>query len=262
MGLAMPASRSLIALLVGTVVFFALWMVALKPGSSNKPGGGASSSQGLRGFQSAIKKAHQAVAISNASNAASGNENAGATSGNAGAASGGATASQPSAPASQPSATATHTTASSSAKNASSSAKSSTSASAGTKTSPSKHSSAPIGTRRHAVTANLSTVEAAVKAHKVVALLFYNPLAADDQAVKRELASVPTHKGQVVKLAIPLADAGKFTALTQQVPVNLSPTLVLVSRSGDASEIIGYSDPFEIDQRVTNALSPSGSAVS
>ena len=62
MRLAMPASRSLIALLIGTVAFFALWVVALKPGSS-KTGSG---SQGLGQYQSAINKAHQAVATSNA----------------------------------------------------------------------------------------------------------------------------------------------------------------------------------------------------
>jgi hypothetical protein len=105
-------------------------------------------------------------------------------------------------------------------------------------------------------------VETAVNAHKVVALLFYNPQAADDQALKRELASVPTHKGRVVKLAIPLGDAANFTAVTQQVPVNLSPTLVLVSGAGAATEIVGYSDPFEIDHRVDDALRPSGSAAS
>jgi hypothetical protein len=105
-------------------------------------------------------------------------------------------------------------------------------------------------------------VEAAVHAHKALALLFYNPLGADDQAVKKELASVPTHKGQVVKLAIPLDEAANFTAVTQQVPVNLSPTLVLISRAGGATEIVGYSDSFEIKQRVDSALSASSSSAS
>ena len=242
MGLAMPASRSLIALLVGTVVFFALWMFALKPGSSNNGSGGASSSQGLGGFKSDIQKAHQAVAISNASNAASGNENAGSSSGGTSA--------------SQSTAASTKTTASSPAKLSTGSAtKASSSA---------NHKSAKPSTtiQRHSLVSNLKTVESAVSAHKVVALLFYNPQAADDQALKRELAAVPTHKGRVVKLAIPLDQAANFTAVTQQVPVNFSPTLVLVSGSGAATEIVGYSDPFEIDQRVDDALTPSGSAAS
>lgn len=87
-----------------------------------------------------------------------------------------------------------------------------------------------------------------------MALLFYNPAAADDQAVKRELASVPRARGEVVKLAIPLNEAASFTAVTQQVPLNFSPTLVLISSTGEASEITGYSDKFEIDQRVFDAL--------
>src|SRR5947209_19557930 len=70
--LAMPASRSLIALLVGTVAFFALWMFALKGSSSSS----SSSSQGVGQYQSAINKAHQAVKTSKASNAASGNDGA------------------------------------------------------------------------------------------------------------------------------------------------------------------------------------------
>jgi hypothetical protein len=226
-------------------VFFALWMFALKPGSSNNSSGGASSSQGLGGFKSDIQKAHQAVATSNASNAASGNENATSSSGGTSA--------------SQSTATATKTTASSSAKpSTSSTAKTSSTAT----TKPAKHAAARTKIQHHSLAANLKTVEAAVNAHKVVALLFYNPQAADDEALKRELASVPTHRGHVVKLEIPLNEAANFTAVTQQVPVNLSPTLVLVSRTGAATEIVGYSDPFEIDQRVDDALAATGSAAS
>jgi hypothetical protein len=155
--------------------------------------------------------------------------------------------------------TSTHTTASTTHTTAGSSAKPSTRSTAKSHSSATPKPAKPTATRRHALAANLSTVEAAVSAHKVVAILFYNPQAADDQAVKGELASVPTRKGRVVKLAIPLNEAANFTAVTQQVPVNLSPTLVLVSRTGAATEIVGYSSPFEIAQRVDNALAPSGS---
>jgi hypothetical protein len=102
--------------------------------------------------------------------------------------------------------------------------------------------------------ARLSTVQKAMADHKVVAMLFYNPLAADDKAVKQELAGVPTHRGQVVKLTIPLSEASSFTAVTQQVPVNFSPTLVLISPNGQAGEIVGFSDQLEIAQRVVDAL--------
>ncbi len=91
-------------------------------------------------------------------------------------------------------------------------------------------------------------------AHKVVALLFYNPAAVDDEAVKQELAAVPVHRGRVVKLTIPLSEIAKYTAITQQVAVNFSPTLVLVAPNGQADEIVGFSDQFEIAQRVDDAL--------
>lgn len=221
MALAMPASRSLIALLVGTVVFFALWMFALK-GSSSTPGGSGSSKGGALGqYQSDISAAHKAVATSNASNAASGNENA--------TSSGGASAS------------------------ANSTAKPSAGSTPQTQSQPSP----PVTTaeaHRHSAAATLATVQAAVKSQKVVALLFYNPAAPDDQAVKQELAAVPVHKGAVVKLTVPLSEAASFTAVTQQVPLNFSPTLVLISKTDQASEIVGYSTPFEIDQRVLDAL--------
>jgi hypothetical protein len=100
----------------------------------------------------------------------------------------------------------------------------------------------------------MSTVEHAVAAHRVVAMLFYNPTAADDRAVKAELASIPTRKGRVVKLTIPLSEAANYVAVTQQVPVNFSPTLVVIAHNGQAGEIQGYADRFEIAQRVDQSL--------
>jgi hypothetical protein len=58
-------SRPLIALLVASVAFLAVWMVALKPSSSGSSGGS-------NAYQSAIAKAHQAVGTSNAASAAHG----------------------------------------------------------------------------------------------------------------------------------------------------------------------------------------------
>src|SRR5947209_19675589 len=57
--------KPLIGLLLGTVAFFAIWMVALKPHSSASGG----SQGGVGQYQSAINKAHQAVATSNQANA-------------------------------------------------------------------------------------------------------------------------------------------------------------------------------------------------
>jgi hypothetical protein len=100
----------------------------------------------------------------------------------------------------------------------------------------------------------LDVVGRALKANKVVALLFYNPLAADDKAVKAELALVPVHGGRVVKLAVPLSELARYTVVTNQVPVSVSPTLVLIDPDQQAATIVGFSDRFEIAQRVSDAL--------
>jgi hypothetical protein len=226
----MPASRSLIALLVGTVAFFALWIVALKPSGS---GHGSSSSQGLGQYQSAINQAHQAVQTSGANDAASGNASNSPASTTA--TSGGASASK------------STTTSSTSGQPASKSKATSK---------PATHLTPKVGAHNRATLARLSTVQHALNAHKTVAMLFFNPLAADDVAVKQELAAVSTHRGRVVKLTIPLSESANFTPVTQQVPVNFSPTLVLIGPTGQAQEIVGYSDQFVIAQRVNQALAP------
>jgi hypothetical protein len=97
----------------------------------------------------------------------------------------------------------------------------------------------------------------ALRSRKALALLFYNPAAPDDQAVRRELGTVPARGGRVFKLAIPLGEINGYSAITDQVPVNLSPTLVLVARNGQTDEIVGYTDPFEVSQRVDDALAAS-----
>jgi hypothetical protein len=95
----------------------------------------------------------------------------------------------------------------------------------------------------------VAQVETALNQHKVVGLLFYNPAASDDLAVKSELAASATRPG-VVKVAVPVTDVAKFTMLTDSVPVSSSPTLVLIDRSGSASTIGGFADRFEIAQRL------------
>lgn len=204
-------SRPLIALLVGTVAFFALWFVALRPSSSSNGG-----SKGLGTYQSAVDKAHQAVANSKAAAAATSAATPGA-----------AAASSPS------------TTATAAAPSA----------------------SKPAGT--HTVTAGrvspstqqrLNVVERGLVAHKTIALLFYNPAASDDRAVKQELGRVSTHRGRVVKLAVPLNELAKYTVVTNQVQVETSPTLVLIDSHAQATTLVGFADQFVIAQRVSDAL--------
>ena len=212
-------SKPLLGVLVATVAVFALWIVALKPSSSsNSPNG---SGGGLGQFQSDLNKAHQAVQTSNSANARAG-----------GAASTTTSQLTTAPPSVQPASSAA----------ASSAASSSSKAGSDTTKAPATPA------------ARFSTVQAALNSHKAVALLFYNTSAADDRAVKHELALVPRHSGKVVKLAIPLGELTKYTAVTSQVPVNVSPTLVVIGRDGQAGEIVGFTDKVEIAQRVADGL--------
>ena len=121
-----------------------------------------------------------------------------------------------------------------------------------------KSATRPAAAVRHVVARparnRLDAVSRALTAHKVLALLFYNPAATDDQAVKHELAAVPPHGRAVFKLAVPLTELTRYTVLTSQVPVNVSPTLVLIDRHRRASAIVGFADRFEIEQRVLDAV--------
>jgi hypothetical protein len=120
---------------------------------------------------------------------------------------------------------------------------------------PRTHATPPVAHQLPATpVARIALVERALRSKKVLALLFYNGAAADDRAVKQELASVPAHKGHVVKLAVPLSELAQYTVVTNQVPVSSSPTLVLIDRTQHASTIVGFADRFEISQRVDDVL--------
>jgi hypothetical protein len=231
----MGASKGLIALLAATVVMGALWFVMLKPGGSN----GGNGPQSPAGYRSAINQAHQTVqnSVTDAARVAGANPSSPSTVTAASSTPRTAATAAPAA-AAPASATATHAPVSHPAK---------------ATRAPARHRAVHSVTRGTPAT-RLSTVQSALREHKVVAMLFYNPAAADDQAVKQELATVPTHGGRVAKLTIPLGEIANYTAVTEQVPVNFSPTLVLIAPNGQADEIVGFSDQFEIAQRVDDAL--------
>ncbi len=209
--------KPLIALLVATVAAFALWTAVLK---KTVTGGGSSSSPSTPALQSAIDKAHQAVTTANQASVAHG----GTVS----------TTSTP-APAAKP---ATHKAS----------------------PAPSKDAQKAVATLKALAKAHpagapsIKSVVAAVTAHKVVALLFYNPAAADDQAVKQELAGISTHHGQVARFTVPVTDLSQFQPVTSKVPVNSTPTLLLIDKQGATTELVGFVDQLAISQRVADAL--------
>jgi hypothetical protein len=204
--------KPLIGLLLGTVAFFAIWMVALKPHSSSSGG----SQGGVGQYQPAINQAHQAVTTSNQANAKLG----------------------------APTATTSATTPAATT----SAAQPATKAKAAPATKPTPQSASA------SAAASAKTVGTAIRAGKVVAILFYNDAAADDRAVKSELAAIPTHGDQVVKVAVPVSQLIQFSSLTQTVDVNTAPELVLIDHARQASTLVGYADSVEIAQRIDDAL--------
>jgi hypothetical protein len=219
-------SRPLIGLLVATVAFFAVWTIALKPHSSSSGGG----SSGAGSNQSAIDKAHQAVTSSNNASVAHGGTVATSTTQSV------AQATTTAPTASTPAQSGTSTTA------------------AGAKTSTGQSAGATAAATAATTKDRAALITHALRTHKVVALLFFNPRASDDQAVQRELGSIPVRRGAVVKLAIPLKELSDYPVVTTQVPVNASPTLVFIDRSRQASKLIGYASTFEIAHRIDDAL--------
>lgn len=97
-------------------------------------------------------------------------------------------------------------------------------------------------------------IESALNHHKVLAILFFNPAAADDQAVKHELDGIPAQGGKVVKLAVPLSELTRYPVITNQVQVTESPTLVLIDGQRNADLLTGYLDQLELSQRVSDAV--------
>jgi hypothetical protein len=226
--------RPLIAVLVVAVLFFALWTVALKHTLTG--GGGASAganSPNAPALQSAINKARGLQSVVNGAGA-----RAGGTPTQSAQPSTSTAAGQPAPSGQSPASQQAKAAASSSGAGAT------TSPQPATRPSPAP-ASRPTG---------MALVDQALRQHKVLALLFYNPAAADDRAVHGELASIPTHGGKVVKLTVPVQKLGHFSSLLNEVPVNFSPTLVLIGRDRQAEELAGFADSFEIAQRVAAAL--------
>jgi hypothetical protein len=231
--------KPLIGLLLGTIAFFAIWMVALKPSSSS--GGG--SQGGVGQLQSAVNQAHGAVTTSNQANAKLGAPTA--------------TTAAPASPAKSVSKAAPVTKAA-----PATTAKAAVPATNAKDKPATKAHTAPVKSKAAAApkTAPVSTadqvtaVENAIRDHEVLAVLFYNPAAADDQSMVKELAAVPMQHGQLVRVAVPVSELTQFAAITTKVPVVTSPTLIIIDAKGQATTLNGFAGTGEISQRIDDAL--------
>jgi hypothetical protein len=91
-----------------------------------------------------------------------------------------------------------------------------------------------------------------VDAGKVAVVLFWNKAGSDDRATRTALRAVDRHHGKVVATAIPVADVGRYEAITRGVQVLESPTVLVIGAGGKAREITGYTQAGEIDQAVSD----------
>jgi hypothetical protein len=91
-----------------------------------------------------------------------------------------------------------------------------------------------------------------IDAGKVAVVLFWNRAGSDDRATRTALRAVDRHHGKVVATAIPVADVGKYEAITRGVQVLESPTVLVIGAGGKAREITGYTQAGEIDQAVSD----------
>jgi hypothetical protein len=94
----------------------------------------------------------------------------------------------------------------------------------------------------------------ALDADHAVVLLFFNKRGIEDKAVRRAVGDVDRRKGRVVVKAVPVADVGRYQAITRGVQVLQSPTALVLAPARTAKPIVGYTTTAELDQAVGDAL--------
>ena len=94
----------------------------------------------------------------------------------------------------------------------------------------------------------------AIAEKKVLVMLFWNPRAADDRAVRREIRALPSHRGRVSVHVANIAKVARYASITRGVNLAQSPTTVVVDAKLGATPLVGFADRAEIDQVVSDAL--------
>jgi hypothetical protein len=244
--------------LVVALVFAVLWFLVLRP----KPvtgGEPAATPPGVTGLANDVAKANNAVDASNAAAARSeAAANAVGGSSTTATAKPSATSAKPSATSAKPAATATAKPATAAKPAATATAKPATAAKPAKPAAPVKPAAAPAKPAKPGLADDAAPGDpsrpllASVDAGKVVVVLFWNQHASDDRATRRALRSIDLHGGKVVASAVPIADVGRYEAITRGVEVLESPTVLVIGAGGKARAITGYTQAKEIDQAVSD----------
>jgi hypothetical protein len=248
-------SRPMQIALVAVVLLAGMWFTVLKPkpdsGSDFKPtptpAASSATSQpvapGVKGLATAVDKAKGASATSDAANA----DIQAATGGNAAAATSTLApkpaAAKAAAPAAKAKAKATKRTGASAAK----AAKPAAAAKSGTKAATAK-AAAPAADVDPSVRL-LSYLDKG----KVLVILFEGK-GADDKAARRAVHQTAVRDSKhVVSAYIPVADVGKYEAITSDVQVLTSPTVLVIGKDRKATALTGFLDAPVIRQAVGDA---------
>ncbi len=224
-------SRPFRILLAATALLFMLWLVALRPKPIAPPAQSAGAqttggSQALGGLSRAIDKAHNAATTSGQANARAGADQASGGSGTAG-----------------------------------NQVKKLPASVAGVATVGTKQAGALIvEIKKVDLTKPLKATlpadaQRALDTGKVLVLLFWDGKSSDDRSVRGAVRSLNTHHGKVFKDVSRLSAIGKFSAITNGVPVLGSPTVIVVGKKGKhAVSFTGFVAKTNIDQAVRAAL--------
>jgi hypothetical protein len=97
-------------------------------------------------------------------------------------------------------------------------------------------------------------VEHELSQQRTVLILFWNPRAVEDRAVRNELSAVQRKLRK--KIAVHYArtkQVGEFGTVTHAVQVSQTPTLLIVNPKGQTSTRTGLIDAFAIEQAVSEA---------
>lgn len=95
---------------------------------------------------------------------------------------------------------------------------------------------------------------------KTVLLLFWNPKSSDDQSVRKALQAVSAHQKGRVAVHVALAgQVGRYGAVTKDVQVLQTPTLLVVGKKGAALTMTGLFDQYAIEQTILEAKKASAS---
>lgn len=233
-------SRPVQILLAVTLLFAALWFVALRPKSSaggeaasapapavqTTPAPAAGAAPGAAGLKGAIDQARGAVATANGDAARAQRSAADGTTAESPTAASRATPAGGAAPAAASPHGAARPRATSGA-------------------APARHAAASRQVR---------AVKSALRHRKAVVIAFVDPNTADARAVAQEVRHVSRFGGRAVTLAVPLAKLSDYDFITNTVEVTVAPTVVIVDPRRRATTIVGFADRGEIEQRLADAL--------